>query len=80
MNIHIISTLGVPADKVLPCIECWCQDESKTQAGKMGGGACCSSEKCQSTEPASSLRTYEMQYTVKFRFASLLRSVFGHLS
>ena len=77
VNIHIISTLGVPGDRVLPCIECWCQNGTVTRAGKLGGGACCSSSHCQSTLPATELRTYEMQYTVKFRRARLAAACLG---
>lgn len=65
----MINTLGVPADKVLPCIECWCQDGHKSEQmpSKMGGGACCSSEQCISAEPNTTVRTYELQYTVIYR-------------
>ena len=67
VDLQVISTLGVPADKVLPCIECWCQDGSGTQSSRLGSGACCSSQQCRSTEPETAARTYELQYIVRFR-------------
>ena len=70
INVHVISTLGVPEDKVLPCIECWCQDDKVTSRGKLGGGACCSSSLCPSTLPNTTETTYLLQYNVSYRQAS----------
>ena len=70
INVHVISTLGVPEDKVLPCIECWCQDDKITSKGKLGGGACCSSSLCPSTLPNTTETTYLLQYNVSYRQAS----------
>ena len=58
---------GVPEDKVMPCIECWCQDERITARGKFGGGACCSSSLCPSMLPNTTETTYLLQYNVSYR-------------
>ena len=73
---HVISTLSVPEDRVLPCIECWCQDDKVTSKGKLGGGACCSSSLCPSTLPNTTETTYLLQYNVSYRQASRPRPMF----
>ena len=69
INLHIISTLGVPTDKVAPCIECWCRDEGHLSQGRFGGGFCCDSALCPSELPDSLETTYVLQYNTTYRWA-----------
>ena len=67
INVHVISTLGVPEDQMQPCIECWCRDATLVAKGKLGGGACCNATLCPSTVPQTTLTTYLLQYNVSYR-------------
>ena len=72
INLHIISTLGVPEDKVAPCIECWCRDEGHLSQGRFGGGFCCDSALCPSELPESLETTYVLQYNTTYRWTQTL--------
>lgn len=64
-NLHLINTLGVPDDGILPCIECWCDrpqgNRETTEFGDASGVDCCYD--CFSTFPASQTKTYHLKYS-----------------
>lgn len=63
-NLHLINTVGVSDDDLLPCIECMCPEGFATENGDDGGVICCSD--CNSSFPPES-KTYFLQYSVQYR-------------
>lgn len=62
-NLHLINTLGVEEDNVLPCVECWCERPEgtleTTNFGDLGGVSCCYN--CSTTLPLEP-RSYRLMY------------------
>ncbi|KAK9807375.1 hypothetical protein WJX73_008921 [Symbiochloris irregularis] len=67
VNVHLINTLGVLEDDLVPCIECWCRDKLTVEMGYRGGTACCSSLNCPTTADNSSGHTYFLQYNMTYK-------------
>jgi len=64
-NFHLINTLGVSEEDLLPCVECWCDNSTITSNGDSGGIDCCTN--CPTTGDTSKRLKYHLKYTIEYR-------------
>ena len=62
MNIHVISTEGVPVEGVKRCIECWCPGDTVNPSGTV---VCC--KNCTTTAHRDVPKDYHFEYNVTYK-------------